>query len=162
MIVAWQFTARECVLKKIRPVGCGLTWSTSRFTTQGRRTFPPTQSYRSLSGRFGFFRIPGGKLPGYYHLVPSGQKTPGRFVCIFDATSPQRFDDSLPVEASRSLSDWAKSGGRVRKLSVEHLLQDGTENRPDMSGQFSISITYPRNRRGRIEGAIQRTAVRRF
>src|SRR5215469_16137412 len=74
MIVAWQFTARECVLKKIRPVGYDLTWSTSPFITQGRRTFPPTQSYRSLSGRFGFFGIPGSKLPGYYHLVPSGQK----------------------------------------------------------------------------------------
>src|SRR5215469_11258373 len=92
MIVAWQFTARECVLKKIRPVGYGLTWSTGAFTTQGRRTFPPTQSYRSLTGRFGFFSIPGSKLPGYYHLV-FGTKNPGPPVCIFDSTSNRPFED---------------------------------------------------------------------
>src|SRR5215469_8907256 len=97
MIVAWQFTARECVLKKIRPVGYGLTWSTAAFTTQGRRTFPPTQSYRSLTGRFGFFRIPGSKLPGYYHSVPSGQTEPCPHFRLHSTYPFEDEDDVLPL-----------------------------------------------------------------
>jgi len=76
MIVAWQFTARECVLKKIRPVGYGLTWSTGAFTTQGRRTFPPTLR----------------------------DKKPGPPVCIFDSTSnrPSEDEDDDEYEDDRT------------------------------------------------------------
>src|SRR5215471_2878109 len=74
-------------VKKIRPVGNGMSWSTGVFSTQARTTFLPTQSYRSLTGRFGFFRIPGSKLPGYLHFVPSGQKPFLRPVHKIDSTS---------------------------------------------------------------------------
>ena len=60
-------------LKKTRPVGYGLSWSTPRspFKVEERSSGPiipfPT-------GRVQFLAFPGSKLPGYLHLVPSGQK----------------------------------------------------------------------------------------
>jgi hypothetical protein len=38
----------ECDQRTTRPVGHGLSWSAGVFTAQGRRTFPPIQSHRSL------------------------------------------------------------------------------------------------------------------
>src|SRR5215469_5029879 len=74
---------QECVLKKIRPVGYGMSRSAGGFTAQGRRTFLPTPIIPFPSGTVRFFLDPpGNKLPGYLHLVPSGQ-TPQAPVHIF-------------------------------------------------------------------------------
>ena len=47
------------------------------------------------TGRVALQSIPGNKLPGYHHLVPSGQQTGQTRVHIFDSTShqPKTFED---------------------------------------------------------------------
>jgi len=79
-----------------------MSWSTGVFTAQDRRTFLSPQSYRSLTERFDFFCTLGSKLPGYYQLVPSGQKARVP-VYIFDSTSLTGFEYSLPDVAFRSV-----------------------------------------------------------
>ena len=49
---------QECVLKKIRPVGNGMSWSTGAFTAQGRRTFLPTLIIPFPNGTDRFFPDP--------------------------------------------------------------------------------------------------------
>jgi len=63
MIVAWQFTA----------------WNVS--------------SDRTLRDGSFVEPIPGNKLPGYLHLVPSGQQTSPTPVHIFEAAPSARLDD---------------------------------------------------------------------
>jgi hypothetical protein len=48
----------ECVLKKIRPVGYGMSWSTGAFIAQGRRTLPPTTIIPFPNGTVRFFLYP--------------------------------------------------------------------------------------------------------
>jgi len=59
MKVARQFTAWDAFRKRSRPVGNGVMVSTRAVTAKGSKTFPPTQSYRTL--RDGYFP---GHIPG--------------------------------------------------------------------------------------------------
>ena len=67
-----------------------MSWSTGVFSAQARRTFLPTQSYRSLTGRFDFSVRPqavncqdfGGLSRALLSLRPYGTKT-------FPQTCPQ-------------------------------------------------------------------------
>jgi hypothetical protein len=78
MIVAWQFTARndprEDPSRRVRCDGYYLGGSNEVILSDIARS---NRSYRSL--RDGSFScgIPGSKLPGYYHSVPTGQQPPG-------------------------------------------------------------------------------------
>jgi hypothetical protein len=67
--------------------GYGLSWSTRACTARCDRRFPPTESHRTLRDGSFLGHIPGSKLPGYLHLVPSGQQTIPTGVHIFESTS---------------------------------------------------------------------------
>jgi len=75
-----------------------MSWSTGALTARGRRTFLPTRSYRSLTGRFDFSASPGSKLPGYLHFVPSGQKSFLRPVHEINSTSQVEDEDDDEYE----------------------------------------------------------------
>src|SRR5258708_8604291 len=95
MIVARQFIAWNTFQSRIRPVGHGLILTPGCLIVLivARLSDPiipcPT-------GRFAFFaRIPGNKLPGYYHPVPTGR--PGRA-------------GARPYRALQASSAWAVPG----------------------------------------------------
>ena len=48
----------ECVLKKTRPVGYGLSWSTRAFTAEGRGMFLPTPIISASAETVRFFPHP--------------------------------------------------------------------------------------------------------
>ena len=108
MIVAWQFTARNRFNKRNRPVGNGVIGAEGTFYHLEGVTREQTNSDRTL--RDGSFsnRIPGSKLPGYVHLVPSGQR-PQISVRIFDSIS--QFQSS--TRTSRSMSTIQRSADAV-------------------------------------------------
>jgi len=85
MIVAWQFTAWNGFGKRNRPVGNGVIGAERTFYHLEGGTREQTTSDSLRDGSF-FNRIPGSKLPGYLHLVPSGQK-PQIPVQIFNSIS---------------------------------------------------------------------------
>ena len=62
----------ECIHKKCRTVGHGLSWSTDGFAIQVENV-PSHPIIPFPTGRVRFLPSPGSKLPGYDHLVPSGQ-----------------------------------------------------------------------------------------
>jgi hypothetical protein len=63
------------VRKKARPVRDGVIKSTKRtFSILCAEQSRIARSYRPYGTARLFKHIPGNKLPGYYHLVPSGQK----------------------------------------------------------------------------------------
>jgi hypothetical protein len=86
MKAARQFTVWNSFTKKTRPVGQGLSWSTSRFTIQGLRNVH-SDPIIPFPYRVRFLASPGSKLPGYGHLVPSGQKAFLRTVRKIDSAS---------------------------------------------------------------------------
>src|SRR5215469_2164610 len=86
LMVAWQFIARDAHNKTTRPVGHGLSWSTRPFAAYGSRSFPPTQSHRTLRDGSFLASVPGSKLPGYLHYVPSGQNSSSTLVRKIEAT----------------------------------------------------------------------------
>jgi len=93
-----------------------------------------TKSHRSLRDLSFFKRIPGNKLPGYDHLVPTGQPTSPRvytFSTLHDKRSFQ-IEDSLPDVASRSF----RRRGRSRENEDDFfpLRRQATINRKGDSG----------------------------
>jgi hypothetical protein len=87
MKVARQFTAWNAFTKKARTVGHGLSWSTDGFAIQVENV-PSHPIIPFPTGRVRFLPSPGSKLPGYDHLVPSGQNAFPRPVHKIDSTSP--------------------------------------------------------------------------
>jgi len=80
MKVAWQFTARGC--KKPNPSRRErYDWVGTNVPQRLNRNVPADQLRPYPPGRVFFKRIPGSKLPGYFHLVPPGQN-PGQ-PCTF-------------------------------------------------------------------------------
>jgi len=79
--------------RKTRPVGYGVIGLKEASTTVSREgTSRPTHTVPYGTGLV-LKPIPGNKLPGYYHVVPPGQKPFVIPVHIFEATSPQRIED---------------------------------------------------------------------
>ena len=99
----------ECVKKRTRPVGYGLSWSSGVFTTQARRnSLLPNHTVPYGTARL--FASPGSKLPGYLHLVPTGRESlapvgSSDFTSRISSTSTSRSTStikSLPAYAERS------------------------------------------------------------
>jgi hypothetical protein len=136
VIVAWQFTARngarEDPSRRVRCEGTtagsrladALPWPNEKSLSNIARS---NRSYRSLRDGSFSCSIPGSKVPGYDHLVPSGQIAFPRPIRKIDSTSGQNLEDqeedddeySLPDTASRSLNDEAKSGGRFMRSAQD-------------------------------------------
>jgi hypothetical protein len=152
VIVAWQFTARNGAREDpSRRVRCDGTTAGSRLAEALTRPNEKSlsniarsnRSYRSLRDGSFSCSIPGSKVPGYDHLVPSGQIAFPRPIRKIDSTSGQNLEDqeedddeySLPDIASRpvrrsfmepkrqgevgSLNDEAKSGGRFMRSAQD-------------------------------------------
>src|SRR6266404_4407564 len=92
MIVARQFIAWNPFKKGNRPVGHGMIGSDRRATI--RTIIQPWVRIRpSLRDGFSIESVPGNKLPGYHHLVPTGQHTvsaAGSKVCAGLNTDSER------------------------------------------------------------------------
>jgi hypothetical protein len=106
MIVARQFIAWKGVQTGIRPVGRGLI-PYPGLINRAKRGAPIGPNHTVPSGTVPVFApIPGNKLPGYFHNVPTGQRhlTP---VCEIEATSPPLRAAGFEDDDEDSLSDVA-------------------------------------------------------
>jgi hypothetical protein len=106
MIVARQFIAWKGVQTGIRPVGHGLI-PYPGLINRAKRAAPIGPNHTVPSGTVPVFApIPGNKLPGYFHNVPTGQRhlTP---VCEIEATSPPLRAAGFEDDDEDSLSDVA-------------------------------------------------------
>ena len=80
----------ECVQERNRPVGYGVIGSGKlSITLSGERASRLTLRPSLRDGSF-VKPIPGSKLPGYLHSVPSGQQNSPTHVHIFDSRSVDR------------------------------------------------------------------------
>jgi hypothetical protein len=116
MKVARQFIAWYRCENRSRPGGYGMIGSdrraTLRTSNQPGLGIRPCPTGRILLGRF-----PGNKLPGYHHLVPSGQQPLLKPVHIFETTSLRvaGFEDSLSDEALALCCRPLKSASQARR-----------------------------------------------
>src|SRR5215469_14697470 len=109
VIVAWQFTARnDAGEDPSRRVGCdgyyrwpGIWRMCLRL--RGKSLFNianSNRSYRSLRDESFSYNIPGSKLPGYYHSVPTGQKPPDTWGT--KSTSHHRSSSTMTINGLQS------------------------------------------------------------
>ena len=81
MMVARQFTAWDLRGSETRPVGYGVTGLANGVSSPWvANKLWDAESDRSPRDGGVFGRIPGNKLPGYHHVVPTGQKF--RFITL--------------------------------------------------------------------------------
>jgi hypothetical protein len=76
-------------------------------------------------------RTPGNKLPGYLHLVPSGQ-TPQAPVHIFDFASPRLIEDSLSAVAFALGSRSASQARRAPREAAPRRRKNDDEDEYDL------------------------------
>jgi hypothetical protein len=86
--------------KTTRPVGNSTIGSEGTFCDLGgEHACRPTRTVPLRDGSF-FHRIPGNKLPGYHHSVPSGQKSSQKHLSAFSTPHQKaNIEDSLSAVA---------------------------------------------------------------